>query len=155
MTVCFTGHRRILPDTVFNTVNLLENKITELAQTGREVVFRAGGAMGFDTLAALCVLAQRDAYPNIKLHLILPCRTQTRGWSDSDVEKYNYILSEADDVRFLYDKYNNHCMHERNRALLDGADLCICYYDGSPDGGTAYTVELAKKRGVGIENFCE
>ena len=117
-----------------------------------EVIFRAGGAVGFDTLAALCVLSAKENYPNIKLHLLLPCKNQTRGWSDGDIEKYNYILSQADSVRYVSEERAAGCMLKRDRALVDGADLCIAYCRRST-GGTAYTMSYAKERGVEVKNI--
>lgn len=151
MTVCFTGHRKIDPHNVSETVSLLYEKIGELAERG-EVCFRAGGAIGFDTIAALCVIAAKESYPDIRLHLILPCKDQTRGWRDADIEKYNYILSQADDVRYVCENYTPYCMKKRNRELVDGADLCIAYCNKN-SGGSAYTVSYANEQGVRVENI--
>lgn len=151
MTVCFTGHRKLQPHNIVQTASLLEEKIKDLA-LAQSVDFRAGGAVGFDTLAALCVLSARDNYPNIRLHLILPCKDQTRGWTDGDVEKYNYILSQADSVRYVCEERISGCMLKRDRELVDGADICIAYCNKAT-GGTAYTVSYAKERGVKVENI--
>ncbi len=154
MTVCFTGHRKLEPYNIVQTASLLEEKISSLAlsNTSESIDFRAGGAVGFDTLAALCVLSAREKFPNIRLHLLLPCNNQTRGWSDSDIEKYNYILSQADYVRYVSEEWTPGCMLKRDRALVDGADLCIAYCNKTT-GGTAYTVSYAKERGVEVENI--
>ncbi len=154
MTVCFTGHRKLEPHNIVQTASLLEEKITGLAMSGtaESIDFRAGGAVGFDTLAALCVLTAKETYPNIKLHLFLPCKDQTYGWSDGDIEKYNYILSQADSVRYVSEARISGCMLKRDRALVDGADLCIAYCNKTT-GGTAYTVSYAKERGVEVENI--
>lgn len=53
--------------------------------------FGAGGALGFDTIAAFAVLKLKKRYPNIRLILVLPCLDQTRGWSREDVEIYEDI----------------------------------------------------------------
>ena len=37
------------------------------------------GTLGFDTLAAQCVLSLKNQHPHIKLILVLPCITQTKG----------------------------------------------------------------------------
>lgn len=49
--------------------------------------FGEGGALGFDTVAALTVLELKSVYPDIKLILVLPCKKQTRGWSETDIQK--------------------------------------------------------------------
>ena len=54
-TVCFTGHRNIPYVVAARLPDLLERVISELCERGA-TIFRAGGAMGFDTVAALKVL---------------------------------------------------------------------------------------------------
>ncbi len=46
------------------------------------------------------------------------------------------------------------CIVKRNRHLVDYSSACICYLNKST-GGTAYTVEYAKKRGLQIINLAE
>ena len=41
----------------------------------------------------------------------------------------------------------------RNRQILAGADLLVCYHDGRAAGGTAYTVRLAQKQGIPVRNI--
>ena len=36
----------------------------------------------------------------------------------------------------------------RNRAVVDGADILVALYDGRKSGGTAYTVDYARRRRV-------
>lgn len=151
MTVCFTGHRRLEPENISEVVWRLSDRIEDLCRGGK-VDFRTGGALGFDTLAALCVLSAKEKFPNARLHLILPCKNQTRGWSDADVEKYEYVLSAADTVTYVSEAYTPYCMHMRNRALVDGSDLCIAYFN-KKTGGTAYTVSYAQSKGVEVENI--
>lgn len=45
--------------------------------------FYTGGAIGWDTLAAQVLLKIRESYPQVKLHLILPCSNaeQTEKWT--------------------------------------------------------------------------
>ena len=104
--------------------------------------FGAGGALGFDTVAAMAVLDLKKVYPDIRLILVLPCRDQTRGWKESDIKKYEWIKSKADKVVYTSEHYYNGCMQKRNRHLVDHSSLCICYYTGQK-GGTEYTLNYA------------
>ncbi|MFQ9985062.1 MAG: SLOG family protein [Lachnospiraceae bacterium] len=52
--------------------------------------------MGFDTLAAQMVLKLKEIYPHIKLILVFPCISQTRGWSETDKNIYEMIKKKAD-----------------------------------------------------------
>lgn len=152
-TVCFTGHRNINKDMAIHIPSTLKKAIESLILRGA-TSFRAGGAMGFDTVAALCVLELKEFYPSITLDLILPCRDQTNGWDRENIRAYNYVLSRADSVQFLYDSYRAGCMHDRNRALVDGSDVCIAYLERSV-GGSAYTYTYALKAGLEVINIYE
>lgn len=154
--VCsFTGHRSIAPKHAEAIKNKLLD-IIEILVRDHNLTFRVGGAIGFDTLAALCVLDKRNEHPDsIKLTLCLPCRDQTKGWGRENVEIYDYIKSEADEVVVLSEEYTDGCMLERNRYMVDGADICIAYCNDkkATRGGTAYTVRYAEKQNVKIVNL--
>ena len=49
-------------------------------------------------------------------------------------------------------QYTRGCMHERNRHLVDNSSVCVCYLNRE-SGGTAYTVDYAKKQGLEIINL--
>lgn len=116
--------------------------------------FGAGGALGFDTLATQCVLSLKKQYPHIKLILVLPCITQTKGWSKNDIAIYEEIKSQADKVVYTSQEYTRGCMHKRNRHLVDNSSACISYLTESK-GGTFYTVNYAKSKGVEVINIAE
>ena len=78
-TACFTGHRKIASEQQRIVAERLKQTVEKLILNGY-CYFGAGGALGFDTLAAECVLYLKKQYPQIKLILVLPCKTQTRGW---------------------------------------------------------------------------
>jgi uncharacterized phage-like protein YoqJ len=146
---CFTGHRHIPHDIILRLPEKLDSLIDELIASGyRE--FRCGGAQGFDTIAALKVLEKKKTFGDeIKLCLYLPCKDQTRGWSESAKRAYSLVLERADSVCYAAEAYNSGCMHARNRALVDGSDLCVAFCLSS-SGGTAYTLLYAKKQGVPV-----
>ncbi len=148
MICCFTGHRSVPPDDMDRLGESFDRVIWTLVRLGANV-FRAGGARGFDTFAALKILEIKREYPNIRLELILPCKNQTDGWSEYNRSVYDYVVSQADSVSYVEERYVSGCMHKRNRALVDGADVCIAYCK-SKDGGAAYTVNYAKKQGLKV-----
>lgn len=114
--------------------------------------FLCGGATGFDTLAASCVLMLRREFPDIKLFLALPCADQTRGWSASDRGLYEQHLQEADQVFLLSSHYYAGCMLVRDRFMVDHAAFCAAYME-EPLGGTAFTVRCAVKKGIPVLNL--
>ena len=149
--VCFTGHRQIAYKDAVRLPALLDKTLTELIERGA-TVFRAGGAIGFDTVAALKVLELKERYPHIRLELILPCRNQTERWEETAVRTYRYILERADSCRFLFDTYFDGCMLERDRKLVEGADVCVAFCNRSR-GGTAYTFTHALRAGLEVINL--
>ena len=126
----------------------LREEIIKLIEGG-VIYFGAGGALGFDTLAAQTVLDLRESYPQIRLILVLPCRNQTKGWPAADVVVYNDILSRADKAVYTSEDYYDGCMMHRNRHLVDSSAHCIAHLTEN-FGGTFKTVEYAKKQGLRV-----
>ena len=57
-------------------------------------------------------------------------------------------------VRYTSVEYTRGCMHKRNRHLVDHSGVCVAYLTESR-GGTAYTVDYARKNGVPVINLGE
>ena len=150
---CFTGHRTLSPDAARALTALLDHTLEKLAADGF-TIFRTGGARGFDTLAALRVLALRERHPHCQLHLILPCRDQSRLWNARERALYERIIQEANSVHVLQESYTPECMYARNRALVDGSDLCIAFLKENR-GGTLYTCSYALRKGVRLCNLSD
>ena len=145
---CFTGHRRISPAEQQQLIPRLTNEIEKMITQG-VAVFRNGGALGFDTLAALCVLALRNKYPHIKLYIDVPHKGQEERWSETDRAIYHSILDRADKVTCLSESYYSGCMHTRNRHMVDRSDYVIAYVHHAR-GGAYYTAAYAETTGKTI-----
>ena len=152
--VCsFTGHRMIKAGHVSALPGLVDRAIAYAYDRGAKV-FLAGGALGFDTLAAGRVILFKLTHPDVRLELILPCADQTEGWSALDRERYDFALSRADEVEILSDNYFKGCMKKRNERLAERADMLIAYADGlRPYSGTMQTVRMANSRGIEVYNL--
>ncbi len=137
---CFTGHRIIANSDWFEIENKTEEIIIGLIQKGFKT-FIAGGARGFDTLAAQCVLRLKEIY-DIRLVIAVPCRDQSNGWNKSDKASYDNILKHSDEVIVLSEEYTKDCMHKRNRFMVDNSKICVAYLT-KMTGGTLYTVNYA------------
>ena len=149
-TCCFTGHREI-KESIQKVVEVLKIELDKLIENGY-CYFGAGGALGFDTIAAQTVLHLREQYPHIKLILVLPCIDQTKSWSYEDREVYEDIKQKADKVVYTSKDYSRGCMHKRNRHLVDSSSVCICYLNENK-GGTFYTVNYANTKQLKIINI--
>lgn len=150
-TCCFTGHRELPVWGRKELAAKLEETIIGLIDRGIRF-YGAGGARGWDTLAAQTVLRLKRRYLHIKLILVIPCLTQTKGWPAADVAEYERIKALADKVVYTSQEYTKGCMHKRNRHLVDNSSVCVCYLN-KESGGTAYTVRYAREQGLEIINL--
>ena len=152
---CFTGHRLIAAAECPALRERLRAEILRLAGQGIDT-FLAGGALGFDTMAAQEVLSLREtALPELHLVLVLPCLGQESHWDSDSIELYHELIRQADEVIYTGDVYTPGCMHTRNRYLVNHSSRCLCYLKNTEQGGTAYTVRYAEKQGLQMINLAE
>ena len=152
---CFTGHRGLPGGEEYYRLRDRTEAAIRRAYADGYRRFLAGGALGFDMLAAALVCSLRDSeFPDMRLELILPCRDQADRWSPRDRERYAAMKAAADSTVILADVYFDGVMHMRNRALLEEATLCIAYMR-SPASGTGSTVALARRRGISVVNLAD
>lgn len=140
-TAFFTGHRFISGEERNEISEKIYRCITDAYQIGYRHFF-CGCALGFDTLAAFQTVRLRNAYPEVKLSLAIPCDSQADKWQEKDREIYREIISLADDKTVLSPVYYQGVMLARNRYMADRSSLCICYLKHMR-GGTASTVRYA------------
>ena len=103
-TCCFTGHRRIPEEALPRLERRLNEELEALAARG-VIYFGAGGALGFDTLAAEAVIRLQRTRPQVKLILVLPSPDQTRGWSSGNVRRYEAIRARANKMMYVASTY--------------------------------------------------
>lgn len=157
MCCAFTGHRPQNLPWQFNEADtnclklkqILNQQISQLAKNGF-TDFLSGMALGSDTWAAEAVLNLRKKNPALKLHCILPCKTQAEKWPVSEQERYQKILAQADSIFFTSRNYHPNCMLERNRFMVEKARLLLAVYNGQPHSGTAAAVRHAQRLGCDI-----
>lgn len=155
-TCCFTGYRPQKLPWKFNNsskeylrvADIVENLIEQSVKKGYRY-FISGMAIGFDTLCAETVLKIKASNPDIKLICALPCKEQDKYWSDLQRQNYERILTQADAVRYVSEKYTKFCMQKRNKYMISNSSLVIALFDGQP-GGTKSTLAMAKKPGLDI-----
>ena len=155
----YTGHRpEKLPfgnDENDPRCKMLKQKIMcetlEMIRNG-VTTFIVGMARGVDTWAAETILMLRMMMPddNIQLWAVIPYDRQALSWSPQDKARYNAILEKADNVEHISHDYYNGCLQKRNRYMVDNATHLIAVYDENQGGGTKYTVDYARKKGLNI-----
>ena len=153
-TCFFSGHRDIPREDYPAVQSRLSAAVERLITEEGVQYFASGGALGFDTIAALTVLKLKRRYPQIRLVLIFPCKNQGFSWQEEDKELLEKIMERADKVIYATEKYQSSCVNKRNRLMAEGSGWAICYQT-RPTGGTAYTINYAKSIGVNIINLAE
>lgn len=158
---CFTGYRpQKFPFPLEGSnpaytefENRLITAVLELAKEGCRT-FYSGMAMGFDIIAAECVLlaAELNDFRDVKLVCALPFKEQAASFPPPWKSRYDEILSRADEIILISDKYYRNCYFDRNRFLVDNSDCVLTWYDGSA-GGTKNTLGYAKSIGRKIINL--
>ncbi len=151
LTCCFSGHRDVSDEDTGKLKIITNSLIRSLVEKGFRT-FKVGGALGFDTIAAQSVLKIRSELPDVRLILIAPYKDQAEKWSLKNRKEYERIKSSCDSVIYASSHYFRGCMQKRDRELVNGSDLCVCYLK-KDSGGTFYTVRYAKKLGVKIINL--
>lgn len=150
LSASFTGHRHITDrqrtaEKVMEAIMLCYNDGVRF--------FYAGGAMGFDTIAAESVIKLRYDYPDIVLILVVPFPEQDKLFSEGDRKRYVEILGQADEVVTISNSYTDYAYLKRNDYMISHSSRLIAYWDGHSLGGTSYTVRRAKEKKLAIYNL--
>ncbi len=149
---CFTGHRDLSYPQMDEVLPRLTKAVDRLYKQGIRT-FLVGGARGFDTLAAIQLInLRRHLYPQLKLVLVRPCLGQADRWPANERILYETIRREADGDILLSDHYYNGCMQKRNAFMVDHSCHLLAYVTRS-SGGSYQTMNLARKKGIAIENL--
>lgn len=147
-TCCFTGHRELgggfLKDRLYRCIGAVLKDGVD--------TFICGGALGFDTEAALAVLRAKQKFPGIKLWIFVPCKNQSEKWSEAQKKQYGKILESADYVDMPEYSYFDGCMKKRNYKMVDASSHCIAYFNGKYASGTGQTVRYALSKGLKLYN---
>ena len=154
-TCFFTGHRKIANDKIDIIKEKLAEHIENLIIEYDVKNFIAGGALGFDTLAAEAVLKMREKYPYIRLVLYLPCYGQEKFWTDIQKYRYRLIMSGADEYIYVTEGgYTEQCMRQRNMKMIKDSVFCIAFCIFSTSG-TGATLRHAQAVGARVYNIAD
>jgi uncharacterized phage-like protein YoqJ len=137
----FTGHREIEEKYIKPLEEILVRAIDYVYSEGCRN-FYCGGAVGFDTMAAKTVIAMKLKKPDMRLIVVIPCKSQADKWSERARSIYEFILSNADEVVYTSEEYTKDCMRKRNQFLVDSCDVLVAF-SGKERSGSAQTVRMA------------
>jgi len=143
--VCFTGHR-VIPEAHRAPLKAALEQCLRAHIAQGDDTFLAGGAQGFDRMAAEAVLRLKAEFPQVRLILLLPYA----GREESPALRA--LVAQADAVEVVSPFYHGGCMHQRDRKLVDRSHACIAYCTQTT-GGTVYTVNYALDAGIPVTNL--
>ena len=151
-SAAFTGHRSFPHGGTANVKAVLTERIREWHGEG-VTNYLCGMALGFDLMAAECVLKAKMDFNDITLTAVIPYRNQCRMWSQSDRQRYHAVLRQADFHILISEGYYKGCLLVRNDFLLNHANRIVAYYDGRRRGGTFYTCNKAGVMNIPVINL--
>jgi len=147
-TVAFTGHRTYRGQ----ADELLTHTLEALYRRGYRR-FLSGMAAGFDLAAAEAVVELRRRHADAELVCVIPFPEHPNRFPRAERRRYDTLLHEADERICVSERYAPNCYALRNDCLVDNASYIVAYYDGSPSGGTNYTVRRAHRQHLPVENL--
>lgn len=146
---CFTGHRpEKLQRSEFDIRADLESEILKSFEAGFNV-FISGMARGIDIEAAEIVIRLKEAGYPLRLICIIPYPEFEKNWSSNWRNRYLFIISKADLVRFVCHRYTKDCFQLRNEWLVDHSSKVIAVFNGQPSG-TKNTIDYACQQGIPV-----
>lgn len=147
MICALTGHR-ILGGDYDETALCYE--LEDLIKEGYDT-FRCGMARGFDWEALQALIRLKQKY-RIFIEACIPYAGHEESFPKREQKNYLEALGWCDRVRVMYENYCDGCFLARDRYMVEGADLVFAYCN-KKTGGTAYTVNYAKKLQVAVRYF--
>lgn len=150
-TCCFTGPRPEKSDITEEALyKLIKASVLYLVDQGYTHFF-SGMSRGFDLVASQVIIDMQNTH-NISLICAIPYTTQSKSWSFIEQGKYDDIISKARHTICMSDRYFATVFYARNRLMVDNSSKVITYYNKT-GGGTKYTLDYAKTKGLDIINI--
>jgi len=164
-TVSFSGHR---PDRLPgkgdpNTMEAqklilaLRKQIEDAVRCGK-IFYLHGGMAGFDIFAGEQVIEMKKQYPQIQLVTVAPYKQQffsrEKCWTPDWISRAQNVFDKQDIGVKIAEYYRKGIYYKRNRALINHSSLLISYHDGGA-GGTKFTIDYAKEKGLTVRNLYE
>lgn len=159
ITCAFTGHRpRALPwgdDEGDPRCLAVKEKLEAAVERAYALGYRhfiCGMAQGSDLYFGEAVARLRLVHPDMTLEGAVPFPEQCKRWPAADQERYRDLLERCDMETLIQHSYTPHCMHRRNRYMVDHASRLIALYNGLGErGGTLSTIRYAMDQGVTVD----
>ena len=162
--LCFSGHRPDrLPGKGLADAPEMQPLTTALRQAliaaierGKMIMLH-GCMAGWDIICAEQVILLKKQYPCVQLISVAPYKeaffSREKCWTPDWISRAREVFGQHDMGIKIAGHYRPGIYYERNRALVAYSSELICYWDGG-SGGTEYTVQWAKEKGLAVHNLC-
>lgn len=144
-TVTFFGHRQI--EHPFEVEKRLDKLIRELINNKEYVEFLVGRSGEFDQMVSSTVRRVKKAVDNANSALVLVLPYLTAEYTNNKASFENYY----DEIEIFDPRHFRSAFTERNRSMVDRADLIICYIEHN-SGGAFSAIRYAEKKNKKILN---
>lgn len=154
LSAAFSGHRTISDAKTESLETKLIETIRSLYDKGYRT-FYCGMAIGFDLMAAFCLVYVRQEYGlDIRFIACIPFIGQESLFSEDDKFRYNTLMQAADEKIVITKQYSKYSYLRRNDFMLNHSSTLIAYHDPSlSKGGTAYTIRKAVEMKKNVVNL--
>lgn len=153
---CFTGHRAEKLPWGYNEndprCKALKRRLADVLLSLYESGCRhfiCGMATGCDLYFGEAAAALRAEKPGVTLEAAIPFDGQADRWDAVSRKRYFRLAEECDTRTVLHHDYTPDCMMDRNRYMVDHADVLVAVYGGDA-GGTRSTMLYAMRQGKQI-----
>ena len=153
-TFCFSGHRAI-PDHDLLKIQQRTEDIIRLLLTRGYRYAAVGGALGYDLMVLRLLLRLKEEYPHLRIIGVFPFSGYDSKWTPAQREEYAALIPQLDKLVYTVptDKASSEAFLERNRKMVDGSSVLICYYNENRSrSGTGQCVRYAQRQGLNIYN---
>ena len=114
-------------------------------------VFISGLATGTDIWAAEAVIALKEKYMDIKLHVAIPFPSQASKWADFNKVRWERLRQVANGYTILFDDPPENSpkwiwakmLHDRNTWMVEQGHAGIAVWNGKEHGGTYDCIKKA------------
>ena len=143
--VAFIGHRKI--DEREYLVASVDGLIKGLLQSKDYVEFYIGGNGDFDLLTTVSakIMQNEMGTHNSRIVYIQPYHTNDDGFYERSYDKVLYLTDCEWDTKTV--------ITQRNRWLIDRADLLVAYAEDDRAGEAMKALQYAKRKGIKIINL--
>lgn len=145
-----TGHRppRLSLSYSDNDLSLLGKFLTKRLSRFQNVTQTiSGGALGFDQAFAMASLELE-----IPLVLAIPFKGFDKKWPHASRARLENLVGRAAKVVYVCEREEG-AFHERDAWMVEHCTHVLTLFDGRGKGGTAYTVDYAKRLGRPVTNL--